>query len=124
MKKILVLTLALNSACATILSGSSQKVKFDSNVESATVSVGDKTCTTPCEIKLDKGEVYTAKFQKTGYEPKSVPLDKSFNPIAILNLIGLIGWVVDASTGAVNNINPGAVSADLSPLRAPSSASN
>ncbi|MDQ7002610.1 MAG: PEGA domain-containing protein [Ghiorsea sp.] len=38
----------------------------------ATVSMGEQTCQTPCEITVPKGEEYVLNIQKDGFEDKVV----------------------------------------------------
>ena len=43
---------------------------------------------------------------KEGFETKKFQPETSFNPVSVLNLFGLLGWAVDAATGAMMKYNP------------------
>lgn len=108
MKKIItyaflaVFTVSITS-CATILSGSHQTVKVATYPPGADVYVeGENVGKTPTEITLKKGfHAENVVVKKEGFENKNVPLKTTLNPVAILNLFGLIGWGIDAATGSM-----------------------
>ena len=91
------------SSCATIFTGSRQTVKVATIPPGADVFVeGEKMGQTPTEITLKKGfNPESVVVKKEGFENKNLPLNTILNPVAILNLLGLIGWGIDAATGAM-----------------------
>ncbi len=111
MKRIFIYTVVassilLFSSCATIFTGSKKRISIDANVEKADyVSIDGKkynNVTFPFDVKVKKGfseTIITA--ESDGYKKSSVVVDKKFNPVAVLNFFGLIGWGVDAATGAM-----------------------
>tara|TARA_B100000401_G_C52459790_1_gene555986 strand:- start:249 stop:605 length:357 start_codon:yes stop_codon:yes gene_type:complete len=104
---IVILLCVLFSSCATILTGSKQDIYFESSPKGAKVLVnGFEQCKTPCTVPLKK-KLVTGNVQivMDGYESTTVSLSKSFNPISILNLLGIIGWAVDAGTGAIKEFD-------------------
>ena len=90
-------------SCATIFTGPRQTVKIATFPPGADVFVeGEKMGQTPTEISLKKGfNPESVVVKKEGFENKNVPLNTTFNPVAILNLFGLLGWGIDAATGAM-----------------------
>ncbi|MEZ4749325.1 MAG: hypothetical protein R3B54_01475 [Bdellovibrionota bacterium] len=109
-----VLSFALTSfgGCASLISGTSQDVSFDSVPSGATVQVAGKSCTAPCKMVLQKADV-SSHVQQEGLQTQQLSTAKQFDGVAILNMLGLIGWVVDLSTGAVSKIEPTALTATL-----------
>ncbi|MCB0416823.1 MAG: PEGA domain-containing protein [Bdellovibrionaceae bacterium] len=99
--------------CASLISGTSQDLAFDSVPAGASVQVAGKSCTTPCKLNLEKGQAYQVTFSKKGYKTQQLSTAKQFDGVAILNMLGLVGWVIDLSTGAVSKIEPSALTATL-----------
>lgn len=102
---IIVMILALSS-CATIFTGSKKRIMIDSNVaEAQSVTIDGKkykNVTFPFQVKVKRGFHETlVTSQAEGYEPSSLSIDKSFNAVSVLNLLSLLGWGIDAATGAM-----------------------
>lgn len=107
MKKfLLILLCALGcTSCATILSGDTQRVTFDSNIKRADV------------VNIDGRRYYNVRFPfranvKCGFQDSfarfeagdrttNVYIDKKLNWVSLLNLAEPVGWVIDALTGAM-----------------------
>jgi len=41
-----------------------------------------------------------------GYQEKTFQPQTNFNPVAILNLLSILGWGIDAATGALWKYDP------------------
>ncbi|WP_103327977.1 PEGA domain-containing protein [Bacteroidetes bacterium endosymbiont of Geopemphigus sp.] len=91
------------SSCATLFTGTSDKISFQSEPQGAKVFVkGIERCTTPCRVSISRSLTTTkAQMSLPGYEKKIFELTRTFNGISLLNFFGFIGWGVDAATGAV-----------------------
>ncbi|OWK96917.1 hypothetical protein AP75_13995 [Kaistella haifensis DSM 19056] len=91
------------TSCATIFTGTSDAITFNSSPEEAKVyEAGVEKCTTPCTYKVSRSlSQKTVELRKEGYENKVVGLDSKFNSVSILNLFGLLGWGIDAATGSL-----------------------
>ena len=121
MRKIILLSaltlLILLSGCATIVSGSKQKVTFTSTPAKAKVFVNDvEIGVTPFEAKLKRSvKKHNVKIVLDGYKPYETVLTRKFNGWYIGNIAlgGLIGIVVDISTGAVYRISDKEVNVNL-----------
>lgn len=120
MKKVSLLATVgvalLFSSCATIVSGSKQIVKFTSTPSAATVIVdGAEVGTTPFETKLARKSDHTVTIKLDGYKPYETKLTRKFNGWYIGNLLfgGIIGLIVDPATGAIYNLTPKEVNAEL-----------
>ena len=104
--KILFLALTITflmSSCATILTGTRDTIRFDSNPKGAIVYLdGLEVCKAPCStsVKRSISEKF-AEIKLDGYETRVITLDRKFNAVSIINLTGILGWVIDAATGAL-----------------------
>lgn len=91
------------SSCATIFSGTKDRIYFTTNVPGARVIIdGIEICRTPCNENITRkvGESQI-EFKLDGYETRVINLSKSLNIVSILNFGNLLGWGIDIVTGAV-----------------------
>jgi len=109
MKKISLLVvcgLALSS-CATILTGTNDKISFTSEPSGAKVLYkGQEKCTTPCVTTFNKSlSAVNVEYKLANYPTKTVDLNRKFNSVTILNVLlgGLIGIGIDLATGSTMN---------------------
>ncbi len=108
------ITTLLLFSCATILHGTKEKMSVDSDPAGAHVMV--KTIggvevyqgETPTQFKLAKGKEYNVFIKLDGYKEEKVFISKNFDPITLGNILcgGIIGLIVDASNGAMYNLEP------------------
>ena len=105
MKKIPVLFLAvfMMTGCATIFTGTKDNISFSSTPSGATIyKDGVEICTTPCNYKIKRSLNDTdIEFKLDGYETRLITLDNELNLVSIINLGNLLGWGIDALSGAV-----------------------
>lgn len=107
-----IIALALISfcftGCASIFTGTTQTIQVNSIPNGANVSVGGlDRGQTPLPVVLKKsssGECVTVALP--GYQQKTFQPQTRFNPVAILNLWGILGWGIDAATGAMWKYDP------------------
>lgn len=96
------------TGCASIFTGTKQTVQVNSIPSGANVSVnGLDRGHTPLPVVLKKGsngQVVTLSLP--GYQEKTFQPQTAFNPVAILNLWGILGWGIDAATGALWKYDP------------------
>ncbi len=110
-KRILRHTLAIiavisMTSCATIFSGSKKRILIDANIEKADQVIIDgrkhNDVTFPFQTKVKRGFYETLVTAKTeGYKPATITIYKDFNAVAVLNLFDILGWGIDAATGAM-----------------------
>ena len=105
MKKISVFMIALflMTGCATIFTGTKDNIAFNSTPSGATIyKDGIEICTTPCNYSMKRSISDTeVEFKLDGYETRLITLDKELNLVSIINLGNLLGWGIDAVSGAV-----------------------
>lgn len=111
---VAALVLVAFAGCATIFTGSSDNVGIMSEPQGGKVYInGNFMGNTPATLNLKRDKDYNIMVKKDGYEPASATLTRSFNAVAILNLAGLLCWVVDIVTGAMWKFDRDAVTVTL-----------
>ena len=108
MKKIVLgLICLLCVSCATIISGTKANLYITSSVPRATLLVdGERysNISLPCSLAVRRGSLPTTIEAYTDSSSTRVYVRKKFNPTSLWNilLVGLIGYVVDICSGAIN----------------------
>ena len=118
--------LLLLSGCATVVRGTKQNVRIDSNPAGATIhlSTGHQGVT-PATFELPRKDIVTVDFTKDGYEPMSVtmvPMQTKAGSIAGAGnalIGGAIGGAIDGGTGATLDLQPNPLIVTLRALRDP-----
>jgi hypothetical protein len=91
------------SACATLFTGTRDTISFNSTPAGATILIdGIEMGKTPATILVKRSlgdKLVTLKMP--GYQDRTFALSKTFNVVSVLNLGSILGWGVDAATGAV-----------------------
>jgi len=104
-KNILVVSIIslLMTSCATIFTGTKDRITFNSTPAGATIyKDGVEQCKTPCTIRVKRSISDTdIEYKLDGYETRLISLDKEFNIVSVINLGNLLGWGIDALSGAV-----------------------
>lgn len=104
------------TSCATIISGSKQKVSFASTPSEATVYINEvELGKTPIETKLARKNNYDVKIVLDGYQPFETKITKKFNAWYLGNIMvgGIIGFIIDPATGAMFRLTPKQIQAEM-----------
>lgn len=119
---IFLIALFLMTGCATIFTGTKDRIAFTSTPSGATIyKDGVEICTTPCNYKVKRSLNDTeVEFKLDGYETRLITLDKEFNLVSIINLGNLFGWGIDALSGAVMKYDRKSYDIKLSPEKSAS----
>lgn len=129
---IAVLGMSLLTGCASIVGDKTQLVQVNSNPSGADFKIKDEKGnvvsqgTTPQGVTLEKSDgsyfgkkSYQITFEKTDYQPVTLPVTASANGWYIGGNIafgGLIGWLaVDPFNGGMYTLSPKETNAVLSP---------
>lgn len=117
---IVGLTALMLSSCATMFSGTTQHVSFNSEPQGAAVSVDGQTlCFTPCIANVQRSSTSVVTFTKDSYKRGDAILNGTFNPTTIWNVLWgygvLVAIPIDAITGAIWRYNFPSVYVKLSP---------
>ncbi len=118
----LLIALFLMTGCATIFTGTKDRIAFSSTPSGATIyKDGVEICTTPCNYRFKRSINDTeVEFKLDGYETRLITLDKEFNLVSIINLGNLLGWGIDALSGAVMKYDRKSYDLKLSPEKSAS----
>lgn len=114
-----LITLTIVSGCATVVKGTTQSIPVNSDPTGAEVVVNNNVLgTTPTEIKLKRKRDHQVVIRKEGYTSVTMPVLKSVGGAVWGNVLagGLIGWGVDATSGAQYNLSPETIFVTLRPM--------
>jgi hypothetical protein len=104
------------AACASIVHGTKQEVRFASTPPGATVFVDAASSgTTPVALKLARKSSHLVRIELDGYQPHEMMLKRGTSGWVWGNIAfgGLIGVIVDGSNGAMFKLTPAQVDATL-----------
>jgi len=95
------------SGCATVIHGTRQDVRVETDPPGATASVGDQKITTPGVLNLKRKEkALEIVVEKDGYETRRVALTRKDSGLQWLNMIAIpAGIVAGGAAGANNSAN-------------------
>ena len=112
--------------CASVTRGTTENISIASTPAGATAEITGldvpTACVTPCAVLAKRNADITVTFNKEGYEPQIVPLNKEVPGSGAAgfagNLLagGLVGMGVDAATGAAQDHKPNPVIVTLQPI--------
>lgn len=102
------------SACATVTRGSSQEFRVESTPVGARVetSNGFRCDATPCEFKISRKNPFSVSVSLDGYVTQEHEIETKVAGAGAAGMAGnllvggIIGGVVDASSGAMNDLTP------------------
>ena len=99
------------AGCGLIFNGSRQSVMVQSNPDAAKLTTTPATAdyTTPVTLSLERKHGYSLRFERDGYSPATLEIQQRTRAgIVVLDVLltGLIGVIVDATTGAWNALSP------------------
>ncbi len=101
-------TLVLMTGCATILTGTTQRLTIDSTPQGADIVIDGRLMgQTPADIRIDRNinafidNGRDIRLEKQGYVPDGYYLGTDLQPVAILNIFNPLFWAIDAATGAI-----------------------
>jgi len=94
------------TSCSTVFCGSKSRVTFESDIaEKATLTIDGRkhtNVTFPYTTKIKRGfDDTVVKAEAPSYDTETVIIEKSFNAVSIINLLDILGWGIDAATGAM-----------------------
>lgn len=112
------LVLVLGSGCATAICSSAQHVQVNSTPPKAVVKVnGVARGETPVRLYLKRDSAQTIRIELDGHAPYETTLAQGMNVWLLGNIafgpVGLVGLVVDMVSGAMYELNPRVISAEL-----------
>lgn len=114
---LLLLIILVSTGCATLFTGSSDNIVFESDPPGAEVLIdGLVIGRTPTTVNVKRPGMgdQQVTLRLDGYNPVTFTLSKSFNSVAILNLASFVGWGIDVLTGAVMKYDKRLYNVDMS----------
>src|SRR5690606_12878943 len=114
----LISTLLMIASCATIVTGTSDTISFNSEPDGATVTVAGRVIgKTPVSVVIDKDTNQAVTFEKDGYKTFTTQLSTTTNPWFFGNIVigGLLGSTTDGVSGAIIEYSPDQYFATLTP---------
>jgi hypothetical protein len=119
----MIVSVGIIYGCASMMSGTTQRVTIDSDPQGATVTIGKKaekdgkvTLTdtytagvTPLVVELPRRSSTMVQLSKEGFETQNIELKRKMNNWVWgdIALTSLLSTSIDTSTGAVNEYKPG-----------------
>ena len=114
----------LVAGCASVTRGTTNQVQINSNPPEAQArtSMGH-VCVTPCTLQFSRKDEFTVLITKPGFHSVEVPVKVQVAGAGAAGFVGnviaggVVGMVVDASTGATLEHVPNPVTATLIPVK-------
>jgi hypothetical protein len=127
MRFLLPIALLALAGCATVTRGTHDVLVVQSEPAGAhvTISPDGGQCTTPCTMKLKRKGKYSVEIHRDGYETVTVNVQPQIVGAGAAGMAGnvlvggLIGAVVDGTSGAMKDLKPNPVTVTLVKLEAP-----
>lgn len=113
---LLVAYAFLAGGCASIVKGTTQSIPVASSPSGADVKLdGNKVGQTPLTVEVKRKTDHLLTIEKAGYQVESVAITRNIGGAVFGNILagGLVGWGVDAVSGAQYNLSPATVSVTL-----------
>lgn len=113
---MLVLVFVVVQACGTVMHGPTQEVGISSNPSMASVSInGYYIGNTPVVADLRRKDPQMIRIELEGYEIYETTLTRQVSGWVWGNILigGLIGLIIDVSTGGMYKLTPDQVRAEL-----------
>ena len=95
-----MLALIFFTSCGALFTSGKGRVAMNTPKEKGTTVLvnGIEKGNTPIQLKLKVDDIIT--FEKEEFETRTVVVDGKFNFVSILNGFNILGWVIDAVSGA------------------------
>ena len=121
LRVVLIATLIVAvSGCATVTRGTKDFFEIESEPSGASVALSNGvTCVTPCAMELPRKHPFTATFTLEGHKPLTaevVPKQAAAGTAGMAGNVligGLIGVVADSTSGAMKDLYPNPLVAQL-----------
>ena len=113
---IAAVSLVSTAACASIMNGSNQGIAFSSTPVGAAITVDGKPMgTTPAVLRLARKDTHTVRLDLDGYAPYEMQLDRKMSGWVWGNIVfgGIVGVIVDGTTGAMYRLSPDNVNGNM-----------
>jgi hypothetical protein len=102
--------------CASIVKGTTQAIPVASSPSGADVRLdGNHIGQTPTSVEVKRKSDHLMTIEKAGYQPESIAITRNIGGAVFGNILagGLVGWGVDAISGAQYNLTPATINVTL-----------
>lgn len=118
-------------ACATVTRGKTEAMVIQTTPPGALVTMTNEkmevpvTCTTPCSVKMKRKRGFDVAIEREGYETVNTRIDTQVSGGGAAGMAGnvllggVIGAVVDGTSGAMNEFAPNPLVVTLVPVQGP-----
>ena len=113
-----IIALGTQVGCSTIINGTTQDVAVSSDPAGARVEVdGSVHGVTPISVNLERKNNHLITISLDGYQTEQVAVNKVMSGAVAGNILagGLIGWGIDAASGAQYKLKPDIIAVVLRP---------
>lgn len=123
--RILTLLLVIThaSACATTINGRSQQIRIATDPADAIVRVDGVRVHDTRAPEVSRSHAHVVQVEQAGFESQSAEVSRHLSGVFWLNFLWgpafVVGMVVDASTGAMWELEPDELNVALKPTAAP-----
>lgn len=113
---------ALLGGCATLFTGTKDKLSFAANVPGVRLTIdGQYRGELPLTLEMSRnfmgGQQFVATFEKAGYQTQEFKLNREFNPVAILDVTSIpTSGGVDVVSGSLLRFSPREYQVQMLPL--------
>ena len=114
------------SPCATVTRGTKETFNIQTTPDGADISLSNgETCVSPCKLKLKCKDEFTVTAKKPGYKPATATVESKIKGGGVAGAAGnvliggIIGGIVDGSSGAMRDLTPNPLTLTLEPEAAP-----
>lgn len=117
---VLALSVSAMTGCATIVSGTTQTITFNSSPPGAEVKIdGAVVGVTPVTTEVSRKARGVVEISKEGHKPQHMQLSKKLNPMFFGNFLagGSFGSTTDGTSGAIHEYKQDAFYATLESSR-------
>lgn len=108
----------LAGGCASIVKGTTQAIPVATSPSGADVKLdGNKVGQTPLSVAVKRKGDHLMTIEKPGYQTESFAITRNIGGAVFGNIIagGLVGWGVDAISGAQWNLTPVTINVTMKP---------
>jgi hypothetical protein len=115
---LIIIGLAISSGCATIVYGTTQDINITTDPPGADLNVdGSEHYKSPAKITMKRKEDHMVEVTMDGYQKETLNIKSVMSGAVAGNILagGLIGWGVDAASGAQYRLVPENVDVRLRP---------
>lgn len=113
---VAAVSLLSTAACATLMNGTEQGISVNSTPTGASISAdGQPMGTTPAVVRLARRNTHVVRLDLAGYQPFEMELAKKTSGWVWGNVVfgGIVGVIVDGSTGAMYKLSPEVIEAGM-----------